>query len=139
MAEKKLGCDWNCGKKILKVLYVINWTKHVLILQKSRGKEGGSSTFILLKFSLNFLVVLSPFFSLVLKNVGTIWFGSVMSRVLDKWLTPIALFMKINYLVHGDDNDVDVVKEVLSVANDDSDDDDDVSDLLQQVKRGIET
>ena len=47
--------------------------------------------------------------------------------------------MKINYLVHGDDNDVDVVKEVLSVANDDSDDDDDVSDLLQQVKRGIET
>ena len=62
-----------------------------------------------------------------------------MSRVLDKWLRPIALFMKINYLVHGDDNDVDIVKEVLSVANDDSDDDDDVSDLLQQVKRGIET
>ena len=63
-----------------------------------------------------------------------------MSRVLDKWLTPIALFMKINYLVHGDDNDVDIVKEVLSVANDDvDDDDDDVSDLLQQVKRGIET
>ena len=57
-----------------------------------------------------------------------------MGRGLDKWLTPIALFMMINYLVQGDD-DNNVVKEVLSVANDDSDDDDDVSDFLQQVKR----
>ena len=42
--------------------------------------------------------------------------------------------MMINYLVQGDDDD-NVVKEVLSVANYDGDDDDDVSDLLQQVKR----
>ena len=43
--------------------------------------------------------------------------------------------MMINYLVQGDDDD-NVVKEVLSVANDDGDDDD-VSDLLQQVKRAL--
>ena len=57
-----------------------------------------------------------------------------MSRGLDKRLAPIALLMMINYLVQGDDDD-NVVKEVLSVANDDGDDDDDVSDLLEQVKR----
>ena len=59
-----------------------------------------------------------------------------MSRGLDKWLTPIALFMMINYLVQGDDDD-SVVKEMLSVANDDGDDDDDISDLLQQVKSAL--
>ena len=59
-----------------------------------------------------------------------------MSRGLDKWLTPIALFLMVNYLVQGDDDD-NVVKEVLSVANDDGDDDDDISDLLQQVKSAL--
>ena len=46
--------------------------------------------------------------------------------------------MMINYLVQGDGDD-NVVKEVLSVANDDGNDDidDDVSDLLQQVKRAL--
>ena len=52
---------------------------------------------------------------------------------LDKWLTPYAMIMKINYLVDVVDDD-DGDQEVLSVANDDGDGDDDVSKLLQQVK-----
>ena len=35
MAEKKLGWDGNCGRKIPTFLYRIKWTKYVLKLQKS--------------------------------------------------------------------------------------------------------
>ena len=40
LAENKLSWDQNFAQKILSVFYRINWTKHVLVLQKSRRKKG---------------------------------------------------------------------------------------------------
>ena len=37
MAEKKLGSDGNCARKIKTFLYRIKWTKYKLKLQKSES------------------------------------------------------------------------------------------------------
>ena len=57
LAEKLL--DQNCAQKILSALCGINWTKHVLILQKSRRKRGVAPPLFCLNFHwFSFLCVL---------------------------------------------------------------------------------
>ena len=51
LAEKKLSCDQNFAQKILSVLYRINWTKRVFILQKSRRKKGWLHLYYVKTFS----------------------------------------------------------------------------------------